>query len=106
MKNKILMHYYFIALIKINDSREYQKYLEKASEIFEKYNGEYLSVDNDPLVLEGKWNYTRAVLIKFKSKNDFKKWYHSKDYQQILTFRLNAADCDTILVKSLDTSDH
>lgn len=72
------MNYYFIAQIRINDEIEYQKYIDKSGEIFEKYNGEYLSVDNNPVILEGKWDYTRTVMIKFKSKSDFMNWYNSR----------------------------
>ncbi len=95
------MSYYFIAQIKINDENEYQKYIDKSGDIFRKYNGEYLSVDNEPFILEGKWNYTRTVLIKFKSKTDFEDWYNSDEYQEILKHRLNAANCDTLLIKGL-----
>jgi uncharacterized protein (DUF1330 family) len=96
------MSYYFIAQIKINDEIEYQKYIDNSEDIFRKYNGEYLSVDNEPVILEGEWDYTRTVLIKFKSKNDFKDWYNSDEYKKILAYRLKAADCDTILIKGLD----
>ena len=90
---------YFLAKIKINDAAEYQKYIDSAGEIFKKFKGKYLSVDNDPVVLEGSWNCTRVVLIEFESKDDFDMWYYSQEYQEILKFRLNAANCDTILVK-------
>jgi uncharacterized protein (DUF1330 family) len=61
------MSYYFIAQIKIKDNKEYQKYINKAGDIFKKFKGEYLSIDNDPRILEGNWVYTRTVLIRFKS---------------------------------------
>lgn len=95
------MSYYFIAQIRINDTTEYQKYIDTASEIFSKYKGEYLSVDNAPLILEGQWDYTRTVLIRFENKNDFDAWYNSNEYREILAHRLKAADCDTILVEGL-----
>jgi len=93
------MSYYFVASIRINDKREYQNYLDRAGEIFARYKGTYLAVDNQSEVLEGEWNYQRAVLIRFESRDDFQDWYHSMDYQEILKFRLKAADCDTVLVK-------
>lgn len=93
------MNYYFVANISINDDQEYQKYLDRAGEIFARYNGRYLAVDNEPELLEGDWNYQRAVLICFDSREDFKAWYDSEKYQDILKYRLKAADCDTILVK-------
>lgn len=93
------MSYYFFANIKIIDNVGYQKYLNEVDEIFSKYNGTYLALDDNPLILEGKWEYTRAVLIEFKNKNDFDDWYNSEDYKRILRHRLLAADSDTILIK-------
>lgn len=95
------MSYYFVAQIRIKDEIEYQKYIDKAGDIFKKYNGTYLCVDNEPVILEGKWDYTRTVLIEFNSKKDFEDWYNSNECKEILVFRLKAADCDTLLVKEL-----
>jgi uncharacterized protein (DUF1330 family) len=93
------MSYYFVASIRIRDEQEYQKYLERAGQIFARYGGTYLAVDNEVEVLEGGWDYDRSVLIQFSCKEDFQAWYDSEDYQDILQYRLSAADCDTILVK-------
>ena len=96
------MYYYFLAQIKINDKEIYQQYLDKAGHVFSGFDGEYLAVDNEPHVLEGKWDYTRTVLIRFKSKRDFENWYYSEKYQKILKHRLQAAECDTVLLKGTD----
>ncbi len=93
------MSYYFSANIKIENFEEYQKYIAGAGAIFKKYNGKYLAVDDTPQLLEGNWNYTRAVLIKFKTKTDFEDWYYSNEYQNLLKHRLKAAICNTILIK-------
>lgn len=96
------MAYYFLAQIKINDKSEYQLYLNSTEKVFSKFNGKYLAVDKNPLVLEGDWKYSRSVIIRFETKLDFESWYNSKEYQEILKHRLKAADCDTILVEGLD----
>jgi uncharacterized protein (DUF1330 family) len=96
------MKHYFVAQIKINDPEEYEKYLEHFDEIFSRYNGEYLAIDEAPALLEGKWNYTKSVLIRFNSSKDFEEWYYSEDYQKILKYRLSSSDCDTILLEGLD----
>jgi uncharacterized protein (DUF1330 family) len=96
------MSYYFIAYIRIKDDREYQKYVAKAGAVFKKYNGKYRVVDDQPRILEGSWDYTRTVLIRFESIDDFNEWYNSDEYQEILKHRMRGADCDTILVKGLD----
>jgi uncharacterized protein (DUF1330 family) len=98
------MSYYFIVRINIIDSDEYQKYLEKSGEIFKKYKGEYLVVDDEPLVLEGNWDQARTVLIRFNSRKDFWDWYYSEDYQEILKHRLAGAECNAILTRGLDNS--
>ena len=93
------MSHYFIANIRINDEADYQKYIEKSDEVFRKFKGRYLSVDNNPQLLEGNWDYTRTVLIEFPNEDEFKNWYNSTEYQEILKYRLNAANCDSILIK-------
>lgn len=90
--------YYFVANIKIKNYQEYQKYVALVDEVFSKFNGKYIAIDDEPQVLEGAWKYTRAVIIEFGSKSDFEQWYNSESYQKILKHRLAAADCDTILI--------
>ena len=96
------MTHYFVAQIRINDPVEYGKYLDKFDDIFSKYKGEYLAIDESPTLLEGNWDYTKSVLIKFNNKKDFEDWYYSEDYQKILKHRLNSSRCDTILLEGLE----
>lgn len=96
------MKYYFVAQIRINDTEEYEKYLERFDDIFSKFKGEYLAIDESPTLLEGDWDYSKSVLIKFNSKPDFENWYYSADYQSILKHRLKASKCDTLLIEGVD----
>jgi uncharacterized protein (DUF1330 family) len=95
------MKYYFVAQIKINDPLEYQKYLDNVDDVFDKFKGKYLAVDESPEVIEGEWNYTKSVIIEFENKNDFNEWYYSDDYQRILSYRLKASVSDSILVEGM-----
>lgn len=96
------MAYYFSAQIKIHNQAEYDKYLENFDEIFSRHQGKVLAVDESPTILEGDWKYTKSVLIRFDSRQAFEDWYFSRDYQQIMKYRLNAAKCDTILIHGRD----
>ena len=87
-----------MASISIHDIREYQKYLDRSEEVFARHRGRYLAVDQRPEILEGEWNYDRAVLIHFECQEDFEAWYRSEEYKEILKFRCSSADCDTILI--------
>lgn len=95
------MSVYFIANIKIHDAQEYEKYLNGCDEVFAKYKGEYLAVDESPVVLEGEWNYTKVVLIRFANDADLRQWYESDEYQQILKHRLSGATCDTVVAHGI-----
>lgn len=92
------MSCYFIANIKINDEETYRKYLAGARNVFRKFNGKYRVVTETPEVREGKWSYTKVVLIEFPSKKDLDDWYYSDEYQALLKYRLEAAVCDTLVV--------
>ncbi len=96
------MAYYFSAQIRIHDPEEYDRYLENFDEIFSRHQGKILAVDESPTLLEGEWNYSRSVLMRFESREEFEDWYFSRDYQQIMKYRLNAAKCDTILIKGYE----
>jgi uncharacterized protein (DUF1330 family) len=93
------MSYYFVSFIKINDLEKYQKYINEVDELSSKFNGKYLALDDNPKILEGNWNYSRSVIIKFNTETEFNDWYYSEEYQRILKYRLNASKCDTILIK-------
>ena len=63
------MSAYFVANIKVHDEDEYQKYLNSVDHVFDKYNGKYLAVDKSPETIEGKWDYSRFILIQFPDKD-------------------------------------
>ena len=93
------MSVYFVTQICIDDFVEYEKYLERCDEVFGRYGGEYLAVDENPDLLEGDWPYTKTVLIRFPDEMEFRRWYDSSEYQNILKHRLRAAKCNTVLIK-------
>jgi uncharacterized protein (DUF1330 family) len=88
------MSAYIVANIKVNDPQVYERYLEGCDEVFAKYNGEYLAVDEKPVILEGEWNYSKIVLNRFPGEAGLLRWDESEDYQNILKFRLASARCD------------
>ena len=95
------MSVYFIAQIKIKDSKEYEKYIKGIDKVFSKYKGEYLIMDDNPIILEGEWDYSRIVIIKFLHEKELRKWYESEEYQDLVQYRLKAAKSDTLIVKIL-----
>ena len=95
------MSAYIIAKIQIKDREAYARYEEGFMSIFEKYEGELLTVDEAPTVLEGSWPETRTVIARFKDKETALKWYESEEYQEIVQYRLHSSTADIIITQSI-----
>ena len=54
--------------------------------------GEYTEV-------EGKWKYSRNVVIKFPSYEKALEWYNSEEYKPIKQIRLDNAETNGIIIK-------
>ena len=95
------MPVYIIARFKIHDRSEYDTYSAGFSEVFQKFDGKMLSIDEDPTVLAGDWDDTRSVTIEFPSKESALAWMTSDDYQAIAKHRDAGSTANSILVKGL-----
>jgi uncharacterized protein (DUF1330 family) len=93
---------YFIAHINIQDRVEYRRYEDGFDEIFAKYQGKVIALDDRPSLLEGTWPYTRVVMIRFPDEIEARRWYESEEYQQLMQHRVAAAKADVVLVHGRD----
>lgn len=91
-----------ITQITMHDPDTYAKYEDGFMDVFEKFKGKLLSVDDDPKVVAGEWTATRSVLMEFPDKAAWRTWITSPEYQEISKHRVAASQADAILVKSLD----
>lgn len=98
------MTVYLIAKIDLKDRETYAKYEAGFGEIFAKYNGQMLAVEESPEVLEGEWPHWRTVLIQFPSREDALAWYRSDEYQALAQFRFEASSADTVILQGLTKS--
>lgn len=96
------MSVYLIAQIEIHDRNEYDQYEAGFLEIFLKYKGEILVVDEDPNILEGEWPYTRTVLIRFPDEEEAMRWYKSDEYQKLAQHRFKSSKANLILAKGFE----
>jgi uncharacterized protein (DUF1330 family) len=96
------MTVYIISRLTIHDRSEYDKYENQFEEVFAKFDGKLLSVDEDPLVLAGEWEATRSVLIEFPSRVAALTWMQSDDYQRISKHRNAGSTLSSIIVKATE----
>jgi uncharacterized protein (DUF1330 family) len=90
---------YFVAQIKIHDRDEYQKYLDGFDEVFSKYKGVVMAVDDNPEILEGEWSFPRTVLIRFPDEAEARRWYESPEYKELVRHRHRASEGNLVLVR-------
>ena len=90
---------YIIANITIHDSETYQKYVDGNPKIFAKYGAEVILVEENPKVLEGKWDYGHIVLVKFPEESDAERFYDSPEYQENVKLRWKSSDSTLILAR-------
>jgi len=96
------MSVYFIAQITIQNPVEYERYIEGFDEIFSKYRGEVLAVDDEPALLEGNFHHRRVVVVRFPNEAELKRWYDSPEYQELAKYRRRSARADILLVHGND----
>jgi len=96
------MTVYIIAKFIIHDRSEYDQYESGFAEVFAKFDGKMLSVDEEPMVLSGDWQATRSVIIQFPSKQSALTWMMSDEYQAISKHRNAGSTSTSILVKGLE----
>jgi uncharacterized protein (DUF1330 family) len=90
------MSTYFIAQISIHDREGYRLYEEGFDEVFARFQGKVLIVDDHPTVLEGEFRHSRIVVIKFPGETEARQWYESAEYQTLARHRFQASKADTI----------
>jgi uncharacterized protein (DUF1330 family) len=96
------MSCYFVAQIDIHDPDEYDKYLAGYDEVFDKFKGKVVAVDDKVSRLEGEWPIGRTVIIRFPDMAEARRWYDSPEYQALAVHRRNASRANIALVEGRD----
>ena len=95
------MSFYLVAQIDIVDREGYATYEAGFVEIFSRYQGTVLAVDEQPKLLEGSWPFTRTVLISFPSEDDAMAWYQSDEYQSLAQHRFSSSSANIVGLQGL-----
>ena len=82
---------YFLVKVTVTDQDAY-------GAVFAQYGGEVVAASSDLLVLEGEWEATTTVIIRFDSRAEALAWYNSDAYQALVRIRQSASTADFILL--------
>ena len=89
---------YVLAKITITDQETYGTYRAGVGNSLQQHGGEVLAASAEPRVLEGEWEATVTVILRFESRAGALEWYNSDEYQELVRIRQTASTGDFILM--------
>ena len=92
---------YAIFNIEVTNPEDYKEYVERVKPIAEKFGGDYIVRGGTNQIIEGTWQYSRTVVIKFPSYEKALEWYNSDEYKPIKKIRLENSEGSNIIVKGI-----
>ena len=78
-----------------------QEYIEKVGATLQPHGGQPIIAGTNIEAIEGDWNPSRIVIVRFPNMESAKAWYNSPAYQEILPIRTANTDDKLILVEGL-----
>ena len=94
---------YIIANLVINDKDTYRIYEKGFFPLLKKYDGEFITFDNDAKHLEGEVKIEgRIIIFTFPSVETAENWFNDPDYQELAENRRSSTVLKNLtMVKSL-----
>ena len=99
------MPVYVLAQGRIENRKLLDEYVAKALPTIQPHGGRVVAFDEAPEVVEGTIDHPRTVILEFASREAFRTWYDSPEYQSVLPLRLESAPGTLILVEGLALPD-
>lgn len=89
---------YFVVNCTVKDMDKLNQYVAGAGASLGVVPVKLLAMDNSSETVEGNPAGSRTVVLEFESKEDFKTWYNSPEYQAVVGQRLEATEGFAVLV--------
>jgi uncharacterized protein (DUF1330 family) len=86
----------------VDDPTTFEEYRRQVLPTIEAHQGRFLVRGGAFTALEGDMPYQRIAMLEFPSREVAERWYHSPEYQRILSIRTRSARCQFILVDGID----
>ena len=94
---------FMMANLMINDKDKYQVYEKGFFPILKKYDGEFVTFDDNVETFEGTAPLEgRTIIFSFPSPEKAKEWFNDPEYQELAKNRRTAAELKNLsMIKSL-----
>jgi uncharacterized protein (DUF1330 family) len=95
---------YVVAQLAFTRVEAYRRYQARFMDVFRHFDGRLLAADEQPAVLEGRWDRDKLVLMSFPDEQAYRRFAESPAYQEISKDRKEGADSVVLLVHGLAPS--
>ncbi|UGS91976.1 DUF1330 domain-containing protein [Ralstonia wenshanensis] len=92
---------YILAYVDVTDPVQYEQYKTLSTKAMQTHGAEPLVRGGKTEQLEGEWNPTRIVVLKFPSYDAAKSFYDSEEYLAARSARAKAANMNMIVVEGV-----
>ena len=92
------MAVYMIVDADVKDPSAYERYKAEVPALIRKHGGEYLVRGGAFEVLEGDWQPSRLVLLRFPDTQSVKAFFNDPEYQPLKTLRQRVAKTNIVVV--------
>lgn len=92
--------YCFFDVREVVDPEKLEQYKNGVLATVQQYNGRYLLLGGECERVEGEWQPTTPVLIRFPSLEQAHNWYNSPEYEPLKALRLAATSGDAVFMES------
>ena len=93
------MAIYAIAQGRVENRDMLDQYVAKVMPTLEGHPGRIVAFDEAPEAVEGEVDLPRTVVLEFPSREAFRAWYDSPEYQAILPLRIESTPGRFFLVE-------
>jgi uncharacterized protein (DUF1330 family) len=95
------MTVYIIAQLKFTRRELYNRYQSRFADVFRKFKGKLLVADEHPVIMEGKWERDKVVIMEFPDEVAAQEFQTSPEYQEIAVDRKAGADAIVLTVRGI-----
>ena len=92
---------YLIAQLNMTDKESFKLYAETVPESVKTFGGKYLVRAGEFKSMQGKWDFTRNVIIEFPTYEKALEWYNSDLYKPLKELRQKGSEGNIIIIKGV-----
>jgi uncharacterized protein (DUF1330 family) len=93
---------YVIVETDIQDPEQYEQYKAASPDAVHGGGGRFVVRGGELAVLEGDWEPSRLVILEFPDLEAAKRWYASREYEEVMRLREGAAKLRMVAVQGLE----